>query len=264
MKIKKLLIAIFALSLFILVFAQKNSSAQTTGNLTFSVTTTEPSGGYTNKFVLAIWIRDNAGNFVKTKIKYAAARVQWLNVWVSNSGQNTVDATTGATKTQHGTFTINWNATDIAASLVPDGIYEVWVQMADANANGPTTSVSFTKGPSAVNLTPANSGNFTNMVLNWTPSNIGIGKYSENNAFTVYPNPVTDQTAVNFTLESPADVTISVHDVNGKVIKIIADDNMDAGSYSLPVNPDNNLKNGIYFIKFYNGRTVKTSKIIIN
>jgi hypothetical protein len=244
-----------------LLFTGNKVFAQTAGTLTFSVTTTEPSGGYTNKFVLAVWIRDNAGNFVKTKIKYANARVQYLNVWVSNSGSNVVDATTGSTRTSHQTFTISWNATNVSAVLVPDGDYQVWMQMADRNTNGATNSVTFTKGTSAVHLTPANSGNFTNLVLDWVPLGVGIDENNTNSVFSITPNPVTSQSTINYTLNKTEDVTISLYDINGKLVDVICDRNQTSGNYSLPLSAK--VTPGVYFVKMYTGRTQHVEKILI-
>jgi hypothetical protein len=261
MRLKKLLPAILMTMIICQLFTGNNVIAQTAGTLTFSVTTTEPSGGYTNKFVLAVWIRDNAGNFVKTKIKYAAARVQYLNVWVSNSGSNVVDATTGSTRTAHQTFTISWNATDVSAALVPDGDYQVWMQMADQNVNGATNSITFTKGTSAVHLTPANSGNFTNLVLDWAPLGVGIDENNSNVKFSVTPNPVTCESNINYTVNNLSDVTISVYDINGKLVKVLFDQNQEAGNYSLPLSL--NVNPGVYFVKMNTGNTQHSERILI-
>jgi hypothetical protein len=260
MRLRKLHL-LMTIAMIMGLFITKNSFGQTAGTLTFSVTTTEPSGGYTNKFVLAVWIRDNSGTFVKTKIKYANTRVQYLNVWVSNSGSNVVDATTGSTRTSHQTFTINWNATNVSAALVPDGDYQVWMQMADQNTNGPTNSVSFTKGPSGVHLTPANSGNFTNLVLDWVPLGVGINENDQKTNFSVSPNPVTKESMMSYSLDKLSDVTISVYDISGKLVKILLDKNQNAGNYTLPLAID--AKPGVYFVKFYTGTTQHTEKIMI-
>ncbi|MFZ4741786.1 MAG: hypothetical protein ACOYLE_11540, partial [Bacteroidales bacterium] len=57
---------IFLLFTFLLVSIQLN--AQTTGNLTFSVTTTS-TGSFSPRHVIAIWIEKSDGTFVKTKLK---------------------------------------------------------------------------------------------------------------------------------------------------------------------------------------------------
>jgi hypothetical protein len=261
MRLKRLLPLILMTMIICLFFFKNKVIAQTAGTLTFSVTTTEPSGGYTNKFVLAVWIRDNAGNFVKTKIKYAANRVQYLNVWVSNSGSNVVDAATGVTQTVHQTFTINWNATNVSAALVPDGTYQVWMQMADQNVNGATNYVTFTKGTSAVHLTPANSGNFTNLVLDWVPTFVGIDENAEKVNFSIAPNPVTSQSIIKYALNGTEDVTISLYDINGKLVKVLCDRNQTAGNYCLSLSA--RVKPGVYFVKMYTGRTQHVERILI-
>jgi flagellar hook assembly protein FlgD len=264
---KKIIISLFIMSIFLTmgtINTKLMAQTQTPGTLTFSVTTTEPSGNYSNVNVLAIWIRDNSGNFVKTKIKYADSRQQYLNVWVSNSGTNVVDAVTGVTLTSHGTKTFTWNATNVSASVVADGNYAVWLQMSDKNANGPTASVSFTKGTSPVHLTPANNGNFTNMSLDWVPAGAGISDYNTNTAFfSVSPNPVTAQSFIYFNLDELTDVTISLYDLSGKLVKVLFDANQSAGSYSLPLNGISNFKSGIYFVKMYTGKVQKTCRILI-
>jgi nitronate monooxygenase len=56
--------------------------------------------------VVAIWVEDNQGNFVKTLLAYAQNRKTHLNTWEASTTAagipfNTVDAITGATKTSH-------------------------------------------------------------------------------------------------------------------------------------------------------------------
>ena len=122
-------------------FAFHNTQSQTSGTLDFSVNITEPSGGFSNKLVLAIWLEDSAtGNFIKTKMRYGVARVQYLNTWITKSGQNVVDAITGAT-TAIGTYSIIWNGTNVSGTVVPDGKYKVWIQYSDQNVNGPPSFV---------------------------------------------------------------------------------------------------------------------------
>lgn len=235
-------------------------NAQTNGTLTFSVTTTS-TGNFSPKHVVAIWIEKADGTFIKTKLKRANSRVQYLNQWVTKSGQNVVDATTSATINAHQTENITWNATDVNATVVPDGDYKLWIQMAWANTNGPTYSIPFTKGASAVNLTPANQTNYTNMSLVWTPNTTGIIENSSEKLFSVYPNPISNQSKISYNLKENSDVTISLIDANGKLIKILTDENQVAGSYNLQLG--SKLKAGIYFIKMNTGKTQFTERIVV-
>ena len=137
----------FAVSLF----------AQTSGELTVTVTTSTTGGNYSPKNIVAIWIEDDAGNFVKTLLAYAQTRKTHLNTWqasttAAGSPYNTVDAITGATKSSHGTRTCYWNASDVDGEIVIDGTYKIWMELTDKNSTGNFSSFSFVKGdqPEAV------------------------------------------------------------------------------------------------------------------
>jgi hypothetical protein len=116
-------------------------NAQTDGVLNVTATTSSAGGNYAPKNIVAIWIEDDQGNFVKTLLAYAQNRKTHLNTWeasttAAGSPFNTVDAITGATKTSHGTRTCSWNATDINGAIMPDGTYKVWFELTDKNSTG--------------------------------------------------------------------------------------------------------------------------------
>ena len=146
-------------------FTTSSASANSTGTLSVSVTTVAPGGGYSPKNVVAIWIQTNTGVFVKSLLVYANARKADLSTWYPNSSGNTVNAVTGATQSSNGTRTCTWNGTDVAGNVVVDGTYLVCMNIADGRTA--FASFSFTKGTSAVTLTPANVTNFTNISISW-------------------------------------------------------------------------------------------------
>ena len=233
-----------------------NIHAQTSGSLSFSVTTTEPPGNYSGVHVFALWIEDASGNFIKTKMRYAQSRIQYLNVWINQSNYNVTDAITGPTIGTHGTKTITWNATDVSGTLVPDGTYHVWMQMSDKNSAGPTHSVTFVKGPTPIsNQTFSNSGNFTNITLSWTPSGIGIGGAACTNAAVVYPDPFVS--SVNFTLATAGICSLKIFDVNGKLVYR----SVEAQTGTLQWQSGNALP-GVYFYSIETGSSVFTGKIV--
>ena len=241
----------------------KSLQAQTSGNLTFSVTTTS-TGNYGAKHVIAIWIEKSDGTFVKTRLKRAATRVQWLDRWVSkSSGQILADAVTSATINAHQTETITWNATDVNGSIVADGDYKLWIQMAWANSNGPTYSIDFTKNATAIHITPTDQTNYKGMVLDWTPNTVGINENDNQKTFTVTPNPVSNQSSINYTIKELSDVTIGLYDVTGKLITVLFDDNQTAGNYSLSITSKGKLKPGTYFVKMNTGKTQHTERVLI-
>ena len=146
-------------------FTATAGSSNTTGTLSVSILTVAPGGGFAPKNVVAIWIEDNAGVFVKSLLVYANARKKDLTTWYPNSGGNVVNATTGATQSSNTTRTCTWNGTDVSGAVVIDGTYKLCMNIADGQTA--FASFSFTKGPTAVNLTPANVTGFSNISITW-------------------------------------------------------------------------------------------------
>jgi len=142
--------------------------ASTTG-LTVTVTTSTAGGSYAPRNVVAIWVENSAGTYVKTLTVYAAARQSDLTNWSTSSGGNKVDAVTGATQNSTGTIYGLWNGTDVAGKLVADGSYKVCMEFTDKNGTGNFSTFTFTKGATAATLTPANVASFSSISLKWVP-----------------------------------------------------------------------------------------------
>lgn len=105
------------------------------GDDTMTVTfTSEPVGideRYAPKNIVATWIENAAGTFVKTIDRQAGTRINHLVAWRGMSGANDTDAVTGATRADHNTpVTAIWA---IPADLA-DGTYTIRIETADANA----------------------------------------------------------------------------------------------------------------------------------
>ncbi|MBI5541748.1 MAG: DUF2271 domain-containing protein [Bacteroidia bacterium] len=173
---KRNLLKISAIAIVMIALSFLNpAKAQTPGTLTFSVNLTSHNGSYGLDHYCAIWLENSSNTFVKTKLKRADGHGtnSHLLVWKASSASNVVDATTGASLTNYTTpMTISWNGTDVAGNVVPDGTYNVRVEFTWQHGTTSTTNttVSFTKGPASVHLTPANQTEYTNMVLDWIPA----------------------------------------------------------------------------------------------
>ena len=175
--------------------------SQTAGTFSFSVSTTS-NGGYSPEHLLAIWIENSATAFIKTKIRNTSnGNKNHIQTWVNKSGENVVDASTGATLTSHGIVNFLWNGTNVAGAVVPDGSYFVWLEMAwgDNLTNDKTVnSYPFTKGAVAFHSTPVNTDNFLSLVLDWAPLSTGIEGTLESKDVNVYPNPSTGLLNIDF------------------------------------------------------------------
>jgi hypothetical protein len=142
--------------------------------LTVTVTTATTNGRYAPNNVGVIWITNDKGDFIKTLTLWAADRKFELNAWAvsgNNAGVpgNTVDAITGATALAYSPHTGSWNCADFNEKAVPDGDYRVHFEMTEANAYGPTDSVTFVKSHVPSTVTPPDAPSFKARRLVFSP-----------------------------------------------------------------------------------------------
>jgi hypothetical protein len=147
-----------------------NAGKKTTGILSVSFTTGTANGEYAPRNVVAVWIEDNSGKFIKTLLVNAQKRMKYLTNWLNNNSTgNKTDAITGATSTTFGTLICSWNGVDTSGTLVSDGTYKLCMELADDNNSQNFSCFSFKKGYSDDLKTPANKPGFSNISIHWTP-----------------------------------------------------------------------------------------------
>lgn len=215
-------------------------NAQTAGELTVSVSTSSTGGNYAPRNVVAIWIEDEAGDFVKTLLAYAQQRITHLNTWqasttAAGSPYNVVDAITGPTRTSHGTRICDWDGTDANGNLVADGNYKVWMELTDKNSTGNFSSFEFTKGIEAENLSPSNVPSFGSISINWSPLVSDISDNNIQDNFIIYPNP----TSGKFEISGNAILEVEIRDILGNMVSRNRSSIVDIKDQS----------NGIYLVK---------------
>jgi hypothetical protein len=154
-----------------LSFTTTAVSINTSGTMAATVTTTTYNGQYAPRHVLAIWVANSSGTFVKSLMVYAAARKSDLTYWLSATlTGNTTDATTGATLSSHGARNVSWNGKNTSGTVVTDGSYKLCVEYTESNGTGKLATFPFTKGPSVATGTAATTSGVTLSALNWTPN----------------------------------------------------------------------------------------------
>jgi hypothetical protein len=142
--------------------------------LSWSVLTAPAGGQFAPRNIGAIWITNSSGVFVKALARWAAVRATYLTAFnnACKCSMLAADVVSGATAPSHTTHVPDkgpWKCTDSSGAQVPDGDYKIYFEMTDKDGTGPSTSVTFTKGPTAATLTPAGTSNFTNIKLVFTP-----------------------------------------------------------------------------------------------
>ncbi len=143
------------------------------GTLTVSFTTAPAGGNYAPRNIVAVWIEDSTGRFVRTIGRWANRRVRYLLSWNAAAGAGDADAVSGATRSSHAsTLTVTWNGTNKAGQVMPAGMYKIRMELADRDSSSPTQnnqgSFTFEKG-AASTQTGAN-GNFNNVQISYTPA----------------------------------------------------------------------------------------------
>jgi len=248
---KKTLLIFAVLALYI------SASAQ---SLTFNVTTVTDGGPFSPKHVLAVWVEDNAGVFVKSNKVMADARKQYLYTWNNKSSGDVTDAITGATLTSHQTHTITWNCQNLSSQVVPDGDYKIWIEFTDQHAQGPIHSVSFTVSSNTFNVDPADETYFKDMSLDYTPVVTGIENIIGNQSLSVFPNPNNGEFFINFETEENGLVELNLINISGRVIINKHLEKSELTNYRLQVSP---RLSGTYILQLITNNKEIKQKIVI-
>ena len=252
-----------SLTLMIVSILSVKVLSQTAGTLTFSCSTYAPTGTWGNKHVLAVWIEDtqNPSNFIKTRAKYGH-QDDHLTEWTAESGKNLVDAVTGATLTSYGTETALWDGTNVSSTVVPDGTYNVFIEMGwgrDKINQHAVMSFSFTKGENAVQLTPTGSSNYSDVSVEWKPAVTFSSDFNKRNPVTVFPNPSKGKVSLDFK-NSIRLAKITVENESG----ISVYNNILKNNYSGILNIDlTPFANGLYFVKVLTPEKEYVYKVLV-
>jgi len=230
--------------------------SQTPGKLDVSVSTSSTGGNYAPRNILAIWIENEEGSFIKTLLAYADKRKTHLNIWqastaAAGSEYNVVDAITGATKSSHATRTCSWNGFDYKGSAVPDGNYFLKMELTDKNSTGNSASFLFAKADSASIQSPSDNPSFSSVSLSWTPSStVNITENRNIGGYLVYPNPGRGF----YTVTGENIRKVEIRTIKGEIIY----------KSNTPEIDISENKNGIYLLYIFSNEKTIIKKIIKN
>lgn len=92
---------------------------------------------------------------------------------------------------------------------------------------------------------------------------VGINETKlENLDFDIYPNPAVVKAQVSFTMETKGKVTLTIHDVTGRIVKTMEENNLAPGEYVYDVNDD--INNGVYFVRLTVNNHSTVKKLVLN
>jgi len=262
---------LYRIALSILIIFTLSISKANAQSVTFNITTVTYGGNYSPKHCFAMWITDSSGKFVKTINRQGVDRVRYLTNWVSNSGSNVVDGTTGASLSSHNyaytsssktvpRIPFNWNCKDSKGNIVPDGTYYINVEFTENNTTGKIAKYTFIKGTSDQSLTfPNVSTNFTNATLTYTAPVVSAIDQIENAAdYKVFYSNSSKLLQLKYDAQYHESVVMTIYNEAGQSIykKNQPDEN-----FSVVLSK---FAAGVYFVKFVDKSGKKqTNKFIV-
>ncbi len=242
-------------------------SVSSGGNVSFTVKTVSYGGDRAPKNIVAIWVEDKDGNFIKTRLLLADRRKQWLITWNEKSKGSTVDAVTGATLNDHQSHNIEWDCTDESGALVEDGDYKIVVEFTEEHAQGPMTSVTFTKGPEPQVISPDNETNFIDLKLEYTVDATDVANaHTGSRELSIYPNPFDDLATIRFTTTGKSPVSFKIFDSEGALLKDMKFIPGSIGEHSLQWDgtdqAGNPLPAGVYILQVHSANRTLSGLVI--
>jgi len=258
----------FISTLFLVMFTMLLAGQGTPGTLDVSVTTLPNNKVFSPEHVLAIWLEDGSGNFVKTLKLNGDKRKEYLYTWNNKSGGNTTDATTGATLSSDTTHNVSWNCTNTSGVVVDDGDYSLRVEYTSEHAQGPITAIGFTKATDAVAFQPANETYFIDMDLVYTPeSTTGIDNNSISYKLSVYPVPATEQIFIDINIPSSRQTSIKIYQSDMRLVNVIWDGEITAGTHQFSWNLNSTrgakVAAGTYFMVVSGINSLSTRQVVV-
>ena len=99
-----------------------------------------------------------------------------------------------------------------------------------------------------------------------SPSITGVDLSGMNNCNisleSVAPNPVSVSANITFSLKSPANISVTVHDVRGRLVTTLVEGVLSQGEYSVKWDSANE-KSGLYFVALNSNGNRLTQKVIV-
>jgi hypothetical protein len=80
--------------------------------------------------------------------------------------------------------------------------------------------------------------------------------------YPCYPNPFNTITMIRFSLPYTAHTKLTIYDVTGRQVKVLANEMLDAGEHCLTFD-GSGLSSGVYFVRLQSGQHTQTEKMVL-
>ncbi|RKZ08834.1 hypothetical protein DRQ25_08020, partial [Candidatus Fermentibacteria bacterium] len=78
-----------------------------------------------------------------------------------------------------------------------------------------------------------------------------------------YPNPVTENASLGFSVPFSGNVEISVYDVSGRMVETVLSGSVESGSHSVTWAPGSEIASGVYFIRLTTDGGILTQQAMV-
>ena len=253
---------------------------------------TEAGMQSTNANVQAVWYASTMGEFMKNSVEiftpwsWNIGMWETLHLFSRYNQENYIQATSQNENLISAYPTINTASDSMTVVLVNRSLTEK--QAVDLNFSGfqinpgacPMYSISglgstetFISHPNNALKKAVVQATATHISVELAPLSVntitmqslvtGSAPKLQKNSFkaTVYPNPASEQTALNFTIPEKSRMNITVFNSNGQLLKTIVNSVFEAGNHQVNLNTSG-YPDGIYWIRFNSETNVETIKLI--
>ncbi len=97
-----------------------------------------------------------------------------------------------------------------------------------------------------------------------SPDDVTASTKNNSTTLSAYPNPVSNSASISFDLSQTQKVSVTIYDMNGRLIKTLVDAQMEVGNHQLTWNAKSeNVIAGTYLLKMQAGDKIETKKISV-
>ncbi|TAE85383.1 MAG: T9SS C-terminal target domain-containing protein [Bacteroidetes bacterium] len=154
---------------------------------------------------------------------------------------------------------VNGYATHTLSGAAANGTEKSWIIEWVAPTSG---TINFTAYLNVSNNNNSRTGDIIyQKTASLNPAPTGLSETSSVKSLSVYPNPVGDNLNLSFDLKEKSSVKLSILSLDGKLVKALTEEEMDAGKQNLSFGMD--LTKGIYLLHLSANKQVITKRIMV-
>ncbi|ESU25034.1 hypothetical protein FEDK69T_02230 [Flavobacterium enshiense DK69] len=107
-----------------------------------------------------------------------------------------------------------------------------------------------------------NKGDYDYWIVKLSVDPLSVNDFQPENSFIIYPNPISGSSTISFSLSQPENVSVTLFDLNGRIVENLFEGNLDSGDKHIDMNADH-LRSGTYLIQIKIGNHYKTQKLVV-